>query len=117
MVPMRTLMVFRDSQHDQHGKQNHQQTHNLHGGVCGKHRASRCAFNYHPDLLIQWLQTDIPLKVTNKKKKKYNSGILLNIFKNSNKLQTLLHFPTKVLRAATLEIFQIHKPLQSWTVS
>lgn len=115
MVPVRTLMVFRDSQHDQHGKQHHQQTHNLHGDVCGKQRASRCAFNYHTDLLIQWLQTDIPLKVI--KKKKSNSRILLSIFKNSNKLQTLLHFPTKVLRAATLEIFQIHKPLQSWTVS
>lgn len=66
MVPVRTLMVFRDSQHDQHGKQHHQQTHNLHGDVCGKQRASRCAFNYHTDLLIQWLQTDIPLKVTKK---------------------------------------------------
>lgn len=31
MGPVWTLMVFRDSQHDQHGKQHHQQTENLHG--------------------------------------------------------------------------------------
>lgn len=29
--PVWTLMVFRNSQHDQHGKQHHQQTHNMHG--------------------------------------------------------------------------------------
>lgn len=32
MGPVWTMMVFGNSQHDQHGKQHHQQTHNLHGG-------------------------------------------------------------------------------------
>lgn len=95
MVPMRTLMVFRDSQHDQHGKQNHQQTHNLHGGVCGKHRASRCAFNYHPDLLIQWLQTDIPLKVTNKKKKKIQLRDPLEHFQKQQQNANIAALPNK----------------------
>lgn len=63
--PVWTLMVFRNSQHDQHGKQYHQQTQNLHGDVCGQHRASKYAYNYHKNLLVQWLLTGIPWKVAN----------------------------------------------------
>jgi len=33
MGPVRTLMVFRDSEHDQHRKQHHQQSDHLHGDL------------------------------------------------------------------------------------